>query len=468
MSGLALASLTAQRRALARRTVSALELAEEHLVRIERLEPYLNAFILLDPDRVRRAARAADRALARGDAAPLRGIPIALKDIADERGLPNTAGSALRLKVVPTRDATVVARLRAAGAVFVGRTNLHEFAAGTTNANATFGQARNPHDPGRIPGGSSGGSAAAVAAGLAAGALGTDTAGSIRIPAALCGVVGLKPTYGRVSRAGVVPLSWSLDHVGPLARTVADVATLLAVMAGTDPRDPTTTAAPLRLGRGGPVRGLRFSFTDPYFHRDIDPSIVSALRHVRYLLIDAGLREVKTRIPMVAESGSIQYLVARCESTAVHLLDLVPARAARIGEEVRARLALGRDISAVDYLQAQRARALLVAETDAALEQSDVLIVPTTATGAIPIGATHAVVAGRRQSQRELLVRFTAPFNLSGHPALAIPIGVDGNGLPISLQVVGRAYDEATVLRVGAAIETALGLDLVPALARTA
>ncbi|MDO8506044.1 MAG: amidase, partial [Candidatus Limnocylindria bacterium] len=440
---------------------------EEHLARIQRLEPYQNAFTRRDPDRVRRAARAADRALAPGDDAPLRGIPIALKDIADERGLPNTAGSALRIKVVPTRDATAVARLRAAGAVFVGRTNLHEFAAGTTNANATFGQTRNPHDPGRIPGGSSGGSAAAVAAGLAAGALGTDTAGSIRIPAALCGVVGLKATYGRVSRAGVVPLSWSLDHVGPLARTVADVATLLAVMAGTDPRDPTTTAAPLRLGHG-PVRGLRFSFADPYFHRDIDTSIVTALRQVRRALIDAGLREVRTRIPMVRESGSIQFLVARCESTAVHLLDLIPARAARIGPDVRARLEIGRDISAVDYLQAQRARSLLVAETDAALETSDVLIVPTTATGAIPIGATHAVVAGRLQSQRELLVRFTAPFNLSGHPALAIPVGVDRHGLPISLQVVGRAYDEATVLRVGAAIEAALDLDLVPAIARAA
>ena len=467
VSGLALASLAAQRRALARRTVSALELANEHLDRIERLEPYLNAFTLYDPDRVRRSARAADRELARGDDAPLRGVPIALKDIIDERGLPNTAGSALRLRVVPTRDATAVARLRAAGAVFVGRTNLHEFAAGTTNANATFGQARNPHDPGRIPGGSSGGSAAAVAAGLAAGAVGTDTAGSIRIPAALCGVVGLKPTYGRISRAGVVPLSWSLDHVGPLARTVADVGTLLAVMAGIDPRDPSTTAEPLRVGRGR-VRGLRFSFADPYFHNDVDPSIATALRAVRRALLGAGLREVRTRIPMVVESGSMQFLIGRAESAAVHLEDFVPARAARIGPDVLARLTLGRDIGAVDYLQAQRARSLLMAETYAALEVSDVLIVPTTAAGAIPIGATHAVVGGRRQSQRELFVRFTSPFNLTGNPALAIPIGFDRAGLPISAQVVGRAYDEATVLRVGAAIEAALALDLVPAIARIA
>ena len=467
MNGLALATLATQRRALARRSVSALELAEEHLARIERLEPYLNAFTLVDPDRVRRAARAADRALARGDRAPLRGIPIALKDIVDERGLPNTAGSALRLREVPRRDATAVARLRAAGAVFIGRTNLHEFAAGTTNANATFGQARNPHDPGRIPGGSSGGSAAAVAAGLAAAALGTDTAGSIRIPAALCGVVGLKPTYGRVSRAGVVALAWSLDHVGPLARTVADAATLLAVMAGADPRDPTASDEPLRLGRGA-VRGLTFSLGDPYFTTELDGAVAAALARARRLLRAAGLGETRTRIPLVRDSGAIQYLIARPESTAVHLLDLAPARATLIGADVRARLALGHEIGAVDYLQAQRARALLAAEIDAALRIADVLVVPTTAAGALPIGATHAVVAGRRQSQREILVRFTSPFNLTGHPALALPAGLDRNGLPVSLQIVGRPYDEATVLRVGAALERALDMDFVPAIARTA
>ena len=222
---------------------------------------------------------------------------------------------------------------------------------------------------------------------------------------------------------------------------------------------------PLHLTRGT-VRGLSFSLGDPYFTTELDEAVAAALARARRLLRAAGLRETRTRIPLARDSGAIQYLIARPESTAVHLLDLAPARAALIGADVRARLALGHEIGAVDYLQAQRARALLAAEVDAALRTADVLVVPTTAAGALPIGATHAVVAGRRQSQREIFVRFTSPFNLTGHPALALPAGVDRNGLPVSLQIVGRPYDETTVLRVGAALERALDLDVVPAIAR--
>ncbi|MBM4420254.1 MAG: amidase, partial [Chloroflexi bacterium] len=327
------------------------------------------------------------------------------------------------------------------------------------------GPTRNPHDPDRIPGGSSGGSAAALAAFLAAGALGSDTAGSIRVPSALCGVVGLKPTYGRVSRAGAAPLAWSLDHVGPMARRVADVAALLRVMAGPDPRDPSAADAPLRLA-GRPLRSLRFSLGDPYFHEDVDPSVRAAIGRARAALARAGAEEVRTRIPLARESGAFQMLVSRPETTAAHLEDLVPGRFKRIGNEVRERIALGLKIGAVDYVQALRGRAALAAEVEAALDRADLLLVPVTAAAAIPIGAQGAPVAGRMQSVRELLIRFCSAFNLSGHPALALPAGVDARGLPVAVQLVGRYYDEGTLLRAGAALEEALGPGPIPALAR--
>ncbi|MFN2520493.1 MAG: amidase [Candidatus Limnocylindria bacterium] len=466
--GLTLAPLTQLRRMLLRREIGALELADAHLDRIAALDPRLNAFVRVDRAEVRRAARSADRRLARGSTAALLGVPIAIKDIFDERGLANTAGSALRLRAIARTDATAVARLRAAGAVFVGRTNLHEFAAGTTNDNTTFGQTRNPWDPARIPGGSSGGSAAAVSSGMAAAALGTDTAGSVRIPAACCGVVGLKPTYGRVSRAGVVPLAWSLDHVGPLARTVRDAAALLDAIAGYDALDPATSDAPTsRYERavGRSVRGLRFSAGDAYFASALDPAVRAALRRAREICAAAGMMRVRTSIPGAATSGAVQFLVARPESSAAHEDEIRSPRAREIASDVRARLRLGLRISAVDYLQAQRARAALAAQVDEALRQADVLIIPTTAAAAIPIGADSERIAGRWRSEREILVRFCAPFNLSGHPSLALPAGFDRRGLPVSLQVVGPYFGEALVVRVAAMLERELALDLVPSLA---
>ncbi|MDP9265133.1 MAG: amidase family protein, partial [Chloroflexota bacterium] len=352
---------------LRRREIGALELADQHLARIDALDPVLGAFVRVDRAGVRAAARSADRAIARGRIAPLLGLPIAIKDIFDERGIANTAGSALRLRAIARADATVVARLRAGGAVFVGRTNLHEFAAGTTNDNRTFGQTRNPWDTARIPGGSSGGSAAAVSAGMAAAALGTDTAGSVRIPAACCGVVGLKPTYGRVSRAGVVPLAWSLDHVGPITRTVRDAAILLEVMAGHDPRDRASSDAPVpRYGRavGRSVRGLRFSSGDAYFGRQLDPAVRAALSRAAEVCAAAGMARVRTRIPGAGTSGAVQFFIARSEAAAAHEAEIRSPEARRIGRDVRARLRLGLRISAVEYLQAQRARALLAAEID--------------------------------------------------------------------------------------------------------
>lgn len=465
---LALLPLTELRRMLRRREIGALELADQHLARIDALDPEVNAFVRVDGTAVRAAARAADRAIARGRTAPMLGLPIAIKDIFDERGVANTAGSAVRLRAIARADATVVARLRAAGAVFVGRTNLHEFAAGTTNENRTFGQTRNPWDPARIPGGSSGGSAAAVSVGMAAAALGTDTAGSVRIPAACCGVVGLKPTYGRVSRAGVVPLAWSLDHVGPITRTVRDAAALLEVIAGHDARDRGSSDAPVaryERGVGRIVRGLRFSSGDAYFGRDLDPAVRAAVSRANAICAAAGMAPVRTRIPGASTSGAVQFLVARPESTAAHEEEIRSPRARLIGSDVRARLRLGLRITAVDYLQAQRARALLAAEIDGALHQADVLIVPTIAAAAIRIGADGERVGGRWRSQREILVRFCAPFNLSGHPSLALPAGFDRRGLPVSLQIVGRYFEEALVLRVAAMLERELALDLVPALA---
>jgi aspartyl-tRNA(Asn)/glutamyl-tRNA(Gln) amidotransferase subunit A len=435
--------------ALRRREVSAVELTEAALARIAERNPLINAYITVTAEAARAAAQRADEELRAGtDRGPLHGIPVGVKDLFDVAGVPTTAGSPLFQGRVPSADATAVARLRAAGAVLTGKHNTHELAYGTTTINPHFGAARNPRNPARITGGSSGGSAAAVADGMCFGALGTDSGGSIRGPAALCGVVGLKPTYGRVPLTGVVPLSWSVDHAGPLARTVEDVALLLIAIAGHDPRDPASAVVPVPdfcadLERG--VQGLRLGLLRAPQSERAEPEVRAAVEQAARRLADAGAEIVEVRAPLLEAADAISFTIMGAEAAAYHLARL-RAQPERFGADVFERLVTGATLPAVDYIQAQRARTLLTAQVNAWFSQVDAVLLPAAERTAPEIGPDAT-----RQMRAYPSVR--RPFNLTGHPAVSVPGGVDAHGLPIGLQIVGRYWDEATVLRVAAAWE---------------
>ncbi len=398
----------------------------------------------------------------------LRGAAVAVKDIFETAGIRTTAGSRQLANNIPASDAQAWALLVAEGAQLVGKTSTHEFAAGTTNENESFGPVHNPWDPERVSGGSSGGSAAAVAAGLAACALGSDTAGSIRIPAACCGVVGLKPTYGRVSRAGVIPLSWTLDHVGPISRTVRDAGLLLSALAGADPHDPSTLGQPplridgLGLPPGDGLIGLRIGVPMGWLSErtvggtgsgDVptDPEIAACLDEVLATCRDLGAQVRVVDLGPAEDAARCNRVIAFAESTAYHQhwLEHSPQL---YGEKVYRRLLAGRFIPAVDYLQAQRLRAAIAARHMAALDPTsgvDFFALPTLPIVAPPIGASD--------DQAGALVRFCAPFNVTGLPAITIPACFSAAGLPIGLQLVARPWDEEGLLAVAAALEEALG-----------
>ena len=437
------------------------ELTEACLGRIERLDGRLRAFITVDADRAREVARRrATEARAGRRIGPLHGIPLAYKDLFAIRGLSASCGTQTDEYFIAEREATAVSRLEAAGAVTLGTLNMSELATGPFGDNAHRGDVQNPWRPGHVAGGSSSGSGAAVAAGLAFAALGTDTGGSIRLPAACCGIVGLKPTYGRVSRAGVMPLSWSLDHVGPMARTVRDAATLLAVIAGPDPYDATTSGRPVpdyaaRLDQS--IAGLRIGVPENFYWDGIDAEVEAAGREAVRLLGELGARVTDLPLPDPRILVDISNLIARCESAAVHGR-LVREQPHALQPAVRARLEIGLQVTASDYLQATRLRARL---TRAFIREVfggvDVLVMPTIpepapALAAVKAGTTDEVV--RRMGR---FSRLTRPWNGLGLPALSLPCGVSAAGLPVGLQVVGRPFDEATVLRAGHAYEQAAG-----------
>lgn len=397
--------------------------------------------------------------------APLLGACLAVKDIIETEGLRTTGGSAQRERHVPARDAACWSRLRAAGALCLGKTNTHEFAAGTTNENERFGPARNPLDLGRITGGSSGGSAAAVAAGLASAALGSDTGGSIRIPAACCGVVGLKPTYGRVSRAGVFALSWSLDHVGPIARTVRDTALLFAALAGVDPADPSTLRAPappsgsgLGLPRADGLRGVRIGVPWSWLE-EAGPTAVAtggigtspAVRATFERTLDAcralGAAVVPLDLGSADFATAVNRLIALPESAAWHAPHL-GSTPERYGQAVRGRLLAGRYVLAEAYLQAQRLRNLLCRRYAAVLAlPGGVHLIAT------PTLPTTAPAIGAPPQEGLALLRFCAPFNVVGWPALTLPCGRTPQGLPIGLQIAAAPFAEAELLSAGATME---------------
>jgi aspartyl-tRNA(Asn)/glutamyl-tRNA(Gln) amidotransferase subunit A len=437
--------------------VSPVALVDAVLGRLERWRP-LNAFITVTADAARAQAEQAAREIAAGRyRGPLHGIPLSLKDLIDTRGIRTTSGSRILTDHVPAHDATVAARLREAGAVLVGKTALHEFAYGVTNNNAHFGPTGNPWGPDRIPGGSSGGSAAAVAAGLGAASIGTDTGGSIRIPAALCGVVGLKPSYGRVSRYGVFPLSWSLDHPGPLTRSVEDAAIVLQAIAGPDPHDRTTaeqTVPDFRAAARRDVRGLRVGLVDDRYHRQMEHGVRIAFEAALEVLRGAGLRLEPMIVPHATEAFVAQLAIIQAEAASVHERWLRD-RPQDYGPEILERLRQGQFVTATQYLRAQKVRALVLDEYSELFTRLDALVLPSVPAVAPRIGQAVVDLDGEAVETRALMTRFSRLFNFVGAPALSVPCGFGADGLPAGLQIAGRPMDEETVIAIGAAYERA-------------
>jgi Asp-tRNA(Asn)/Glu-tRNA(Gln) amidotransferase A subunit family amidase len=426
---------------------SAVEATEQCLRRIEARNPQLNAFILVMADDARRRAREADAELASGrDRGPLHGVPISLKDLIDVRGVATTAASRVRQGHVAARDAPAVANLRRAGAVIVGKTNLHEFAFGTTSEDSAYGPARNPHDPTRSPGGSSGGSAASVADGMALASIGTDTGGSIRIPAAACGTVGLKPAYGEIPADGVVPLSRTLDHVGPIASTAGDAWLLYRALAG----KPARPLAPL------PASGLRLAILRPYFCDLLDDEVRGRFEAAIERLLAAGVRIDETEIHHTAEIGSVYLHISFADAAAYHAATLERSPELYTAP-VRLRLEAARYVEAEDYVRALCGRDVLRREVDAALAGHDALVLPTLAIPAPPIGAATVPIGGRDEPVRNVMLRLTQLFNVTGHPAISLPCGTTGAGLPCGLQLVGARQGTETLMRTALACESHLG-----------
>ena len=437
---------------LRRKEISPVEITQQCLSQIEKLNPALNAFITVLADSALSEARAAEKEILRGEwRGPLHGVPIALKDLLDAAGVRTTAASALYAQRVPTEDAEVVHRLRKAGAVILGKNNLHEFAYGASSLISHFGDMHNPWDVGRITGGSSGGSAAAVTARLACAAIGTDTAGSIREPAALCGCVGIKPTYGRVSSRGVIPLSASLDHVGPLTVTVADAAMVLQAIAGYDSVDLASADVPVSdyvsaIQEG--VKPLRVGVPRAHFFDELDPEVASAIDH--------ALRGIETMVAEMREVSleiSTDRSVQAAESYAVHAENI-----AKHGDlyqaETRRRILTGERISAGDYIQRRRELEHARRNIQAVFAEVDLLVTPTTPMPAPAIADLRANAEALRPAELKLL-RNTRPFNVWGLPAISLPCGFTQSGLPIGLQIAGPPWREDLVLRLAYAYEQA-------------
>ena len=439
-------------RRIARRESSPVEVARVCLARIERLDAKLNAFLTVTADRALVEAAAAGREIAAGKSrGPLHGVPLALKDLFDTAGVRTTAGSKILADNVPARDAAVVGRLRAAGLVLLGKTNLHEFAFGTTSDNPHYGPARNPWDLERSPGGSSGGSAAALAAGLCAVSPGTDTGGSIRIPAGACGVAGLKPTLGRVSRRGVTPLAWSFDTVGPMARTVEDLALLLNVIAGPDAQDEWCAARPAEdftrsLDAG--ARGLTLGVPREWFFAGVEPGIEAVVRGAIAVLEREGSRRVDVAMPGMADAHTAHHAILASEAAAFHGAWL-RERPDDYGSDVRRGLELGQLIAAVDYVNARRVQAIVQATFRAALGEADVLVTPCLPQAPLRVGEPMS------REPAAAWNRLLTPANVAGYPAISLPCGFDGAGMPVGLQIIGRPFEEALVFRVARAYERA-------------
>ena len=434
-------------RGVRRREIAATHVLGGCLRRIEEGNPQLNAFIRVMADEAHQQACEADRELSAGrDRGSLHGVPISIKDLLDLRGTPTTAASRVRDGHVATRDALAIERLREAGAVFIGKTNLHEFAFGTTNEDSAFGPARNPRDPSRSPGGSSGGSAASVAAGMALASIGTDTGGSIRIPAAACGIVGLKPTHGEVPTDGVVPLSRTLDHIGPLASNVRDAYVVYRALLGDS--TPAALAA-------APVQGLRLGIPRAYFCDVLDDDVRRRFDEALDRLRTSGARVQDTEIRHANEIAPIYLHIVLTEAAAFHAKTL-EAMPDRYTPPVRVRLELGRHVMGEDYVRALKGREILRQEVDAALAEHDALVLPTLPIPAPLLGASSVRVGRVKEPVRNLMLRLTQLFNITGHPAISLPCGTTSDGLPCGLQLVGARMRTVALAEIALACESLL------------
>jgi len=418
---------------------------------IEHLEPKINAFItVIPPSTALRIGPSTALTNARPTQGELSGIPIAVKDLYDTAGVRTTAGSLFFKDNIPEQDALVVSKLKEAGAEIVGKTSTHEVALGVTSINPHYGSPRNPWDTSRITGGSSGGSAAAVAAGMCMAALGSDTGGSIRIPASLCGVVGLKPTYGRVSLRGVFPLSWNLDHAGPMTRSVKDAALLLQVMAGYDPEDPASANAPVddyfqTIETG--IKGWKIALAAGEYIEVSEPEVLAAVREAAVIMKDLGAKIDEVNMSWLREAAAANGQMTQSDGAAYHR-ERLERHPELFGADVRQRLETGRDLPSGEYILARRKQAEIRRRCERFFSQYDALLLPSTPIPALPFDDID-----NSASQAPALTRFTAPFNLSGLPALSIPCGFTQGGLPIGLQIVSGLWQEARVLQVGHAYE---------------
>ena len=440
-----------------RRELSPVEVVEATLARVAEVDPVLRAYISVFDDQARQVARAAETLMMAGhDLGPLHGVPIALKDNVATQGQRTTAGSKILADWVPAHDATVASRLRRAGAVFIGKLNMHEFAWGGTSDNPHYGAVRNPWNTDRFPAGSSGGSGAAVAARACYGAIGTDTGGSIRLPAAINGIVGIRPTYGRVSNHGIIPLAWSMDTAGPMARTVEDCALMFGVLAGHDAADPASARVPAhdylaRLNDG--VKGLRIGVVPGYFFQHLQPAVHAAVMAALKLLEAAGAEVVEVDIRNIHGNISAQLTIESAEPSTYHQRWL-RERPDDYGADVRTLLEVGEMLLATHYLQAQRYRTLLRNEFLEAFDKVDIFLCPTLPFAATPVGAMTVVIEnGIEEDMLSAIMQYTGVPSLTGLPALAVPCGFDPDGLPVGMQLIGKPFDEATLFRVGAAYQ---------------
>ena len=456
-SELAFLSIEQAARLLRRKEISPVDLVEASLARIERWNPAVNAFITVLAEPARHQARVAEREMRRGKLrGPLHGIPVSLKDLFWTRGIRTTAGSKILSDFVPTKDSAVAVALARAGTILLGKTNMHEFAYGITNESPHFGPVHNPWALDRVSGGSSGGSVAGVATGMGFASVGSDTGGSIRVPSALCGIVGLKPTFGLVSVEGTIPLAVSFDHAGPVARSVTDVCIMLEAIAGKYPKGETRPGyKTLRKSR---PRRIRLGLPQHFYFERLDGEVRSLVEAAVKTLASALRARVK-EVPLARLAGAVDDATTLLVAEASYYHEshgYYPARAGEYGDDVRGHLAWGHNLRAVDYLRGVEMRREVEVDFQEAFEQVDILVAPTTPIPAPRIGASEVRLEGERESTvRAELLRLTRPANLAGLPAVSIPCGFTREGLPVGLQLIGPKWGEARLLAVALAYEEA-------------
>lgn len=442
---------------LASKSLSPVELTKAILDFAEESQPKINSYMAFYREEALARATEVEQEILQGHYKGMyHGIPMALKDNLYFKDKITTMSSKIHKDFVSDYDATVVEKLRDAGVIFTGKLSMHEYAWGITNNNPHYGPVRNPWDLDKIPGGSSGGSGAAVAAGASVASLGTDTAGSIRIPSSACGIVGLKPTHGRVSKYGCYPLAWSLDHIGPMTKTVKDAAGLLEVIAGFDHQDPTCVNVPVdnyEKQLTGNIKDLVIGINEEYFFNNVDADVEKAVRASIQSLVDSGAKVEVVRIPSLQYAEWAELVTSLSEAAAIHHSDL-QKRPQDFGDDIRLLFELGELPSAVDYLQAQQVRRQIKQEFTEIFNKVDVLISPTLPVVASTIGDDFAELNGQKVDLIDNIIRFTGPSNLTGLPALSVPCGFKGN-LPIGLQIIGPAFKEGRILNVGYAVEQA-------------